>query len=58
MYKQAGNSIVVDVMLAVVREIFKTGVFDFALNNINISEQINLVDKVENINLLSVEDYV
>lgn len=27
-YKQAGNSIVVDVMLAVVREIFKTGVFD------------------------------
>ena len=28
MYKQAGNSIVVDVMLALVREIFKTGVFD------------------------------
>ena len=28
MYKQAGNSIVVDVMLAVLREIFKTGVFD------------------------------
>jgi len=28
MYKQAGNSIVVDVMLAVVREIFKTGVFN------------------------------
>lgn len=27
-YKQAGNSIVVDVMLAVVREIIKTGVFD------------------------------
>ena len=27
MYKQAGNSIVVDVMLAVVKEIFKTGVF-------------------------------
>lgn len=28
MYKQAGNSIVVDVMLAVVREIMKTGVFE------------------------------
>ena len=30
-YKQAGNSIVVDVMLAVVREIIKTGVFDSQL---------------------------
>lgn len=28
MYKQAGNSIVVDVMLAVVKEILKTGVFE------------------------------
>lgn len=28
MYKQAGNSIVVDVMLAVVKEIFNTGVFE------------------------------
>ncbi len=28
MYKQAGNSIVVDVMLAILKEIIKTGVFD------------------------------
>lgn len=28
MYKQAGNSIVVDVMMAVVNEIYKTGVFE------------------------------
>ena len=28
MYKQAGNSIVVDVMLAVLREVLETGVFD------------------------------
>lgn len=28
MYKQAGNSIVVDVMLAIVKEIIKTGVFE------------------------------
>jgi site-specific DNA-cytosine methylase len=28
MYKQAGNSIVVDVMMAVVREIYKTKVFE------------------------------
>jgi len=27
-YRQAGNSIVVDVMMAVVREIINTGVFD------------------------------
>ena len=27
-YKQAGNSIVVDVMLAVIKEIIKTGVFE------------------------------
>ena len=27
-YKQAGNSIVVDVMMAVLKEIFNTGVFD------------------------------
>ena len=41
MYKQAGNSIVVDVMLAVVREIFKTGVFD---NNSIISNDIEIVN--------------
>ena len=28
MMKQAGNSIVVDVMMAVLREIYETGVFD------------------------------
>ena len=28
LYKQAGNSIVVDVMLAVLREVLETGVFD------------------------------
>ena len=28
MYKQAGNSIVVDVMMAVVKEIYKTKVFE------------------------------
>ena len=33
MYKQAGNSIVVDVMLAIVREIIKTGVFDSIQTN-------------------------
>ena len=46
MYKQAGNSIVVDVMLAVLREIIKTGVFDNETivetpkvnNNINIEQ--------------------
>ena len=36
MYKQAGNSIVVDVMLAVLREIIKTGVFK---NNYSIIEE-------------------
>lgn len=35
MYKQAGNSIVVDVMLAVLREIIKTGVFDNKLSLLN-----------------------
>lgn len=39
MYKQAGNSIVVDVMLAIVREIIKTGVFDDKLvQSINVEE--------------------
>lgn len=33
MYKQAGNSIVVDVMLAVVRQLIATGIFDNALIN-------------------------
>jgi len=27
-YKQAGNSIVVDVLIAIFEEVFKTGVFD------------------------------
>lgn len=41
MYKQAGNSIVVDVMLAVVREIINTGVFDDRLSQtVNIEETI------------------
>ena len=41
MYKQAGNSIVVDVMLAVVREIINTGVFDDRLRQtINIEETL------------------
>ena len=44
MYKQAGNSIVVDVMLAVVREIFKTGVFDNDTQSIVVNEEtINIV---------------
>lgn len=39
MYKQAGNSIVVDVMLAIVREIIKTGVFDsIQTNSLEVSE--------------------
>ena len=41
MYKQAGNSIVVDVMLAVVREIINTGVFNDRLSqNVNIEETL------------------
>lgn len=41
MYKQAGNSIVVDVMLAIVREIINTGVFDDRLRQtINIEETL------------------
>lgn len=41
MYKQAGNSIVVDVMLAVLREIMKTGVFDKKHeNNVHIEDII------------------
>ena len=41
MYKQAGNSIVVDVMLAVVREIINTGVFDDRLSQtVNIEETL------------------
>jgi len=41
MYKQAGNSIVVDVMLAVVREIINTGVFDDRLRQtVNIEETL------------------
>ena len=46
MYKQAGNSIVVDVMLAVVREIFKTGVFDnnITLSNLSIEQEEYNID--------------
>ena len=41
MYKQAGNSIVVDVMLAIVREIINTGVFDDRLSQtVNIEEAL------------------
>ena len=55
MYKQAGNSIVVDVMLAVVREIFKTGVFDNILSNDIVLE--NKEDIIyENITL-NIEEY-
>ena len=32
MWGQAGNSIVVDVMMAVVKELIKTGVFDCQTN--------------------------
>ncbi len=45
MYKQAGNSIVVDVMLAVVRQIIKTGVF----NSVGIGEV-----KIDNLNYRNV----
>lgn len=51
-YKQAGNSIVVDVMLAIIREIIKTGVFDSyfieditaenIISNTEISNRLNL----------------
>jgi len=54
MYKQAGNSIVVDVMLAVVREIINTGVFDK-----EIMESINVKDIIPNTeiaNLLDLEE--
>ena len=44
MYKQAGNSIVVDVMLAVLREIFKTGVFDSTASTINLSTSKEAID--------------
>lgn len=41
MYKQAGNSIVVDVMLAVVREIIKTGAFDN--HNVELENESNSI---------------
>ena len=54
MYKQAGNSIVVDVMLAVVREIIKTGVFDsHFVENINVE---NIISNMETSNLLKFEE--
>lgn len=54
MYKQAGNSIVVDVMLAVVREIIKTGVFDSNYTkNMNIK---NVIYNQETSNLLNLEE--
>jgi len=54
MYKQAGNSIVVDVMLAVVREIIKTGVFDsHFVGNINVE---NMISNIETSNLLNLEE--
>ncbi len=51
MYKQAGNSIVVDVMLAVVREIIKTGVFDNHNVNIDIKEKSNMVLDVQQLQM-------
>ena len=50
MYKQAGNSIVVDVMLAVLRQIIKTGVFD---TTANLCIEKNEIDEVsfEQLNL-------
>ncbi|MDD2496355.1 MAG: DNA (cytosine-5-)-methyltransferase [Tissierellia bacterium] len=54
MYKQAGNSIVVDVMLAVVREIIKTGVFDsHFVENTNVE---NIISNIEISNLLNLEE--
>ena len=54
MYKQAGNSIVVDVMLAVVREIIKTGVFEsHFVENINFE---NIISNIETSNLLNLEE--
>lgn len=53
-YKQAGNSIVVDVMLAIVREIIKTGVFDSNfVENINVE---NIISNMETSNLLNFEE--
>ena len=51
MYKQAGNSIVVDVMLAVVRQIIKTGVFDHSkVEELNIDGEIQTGLEQLNIN--------
>lgn len=56
MYKQAGNSIVVDVMLAVVRQIFETGVFD---NSPHDKEYIESpVDILINPKLVEIKEYV
>ena len=53
MYKQAGNSIVVDVMLAVLREIIKTGVF----NNQQLIETNSSKEEIKYIPLqLNLED--
>lgn len=52
MYKQAGNSIVVDVMLAVLRQIFKTGVFDLKTPTINVSTD----NELYNLNILMIDE--
>ena len=54
MYKQAGNSIVVDVMLAVVREIIKTGAFDSQL--VESYNMENLISTTNESNLLKIEE--
>ncbi len=50
MYKQAGNSIVVDVMLAVLRQIIKTGVFDKENELSILNEEINYEQNNLNLN--------
>ena len=57
MYKQAGNSIVVDVMLAVVREIIKTGVFENkSLETIAVEDLLTNITSNEILNIE--EEYV
>ena len=49
MYKQAGNSIVVDVMLAILKEIIKTGAFDNieAINVEYVDSSIQVINQME-----------
>jgi len=56
-YKQAGNSIVVDVMLNIVKEIIATGVFEYNNydNNIEIEELIETSLELETKTLVEVE---